>query len=1484
MGNNPKILVCALALLTLGLAADNARAAAGRFQFVSGDVRVVNPAGVERPAKKGDAVEEGDTVATGGLASAQLLMSDNGLIALRPDSRLRVDSYVYPGKEDGSEKGFLSLLRGGFRTITGVIGRSNKQNYLVRTPTATIGIRGTDHEPVFIPVPAPGQIPLGNPGTYDKVNVGAAYIQTPQGSVNIAPNQVGFAAPNVAPVLLPRIPDFYKATPAVQPAAARQAQAEERPAMAETRPAQHEEARPVRETAAADAPATAPPPPPTPVPAPATAQTQIPITTVDSAGSTINLTAQTITSSTGQTTSLANPLTNPASAPANRFGHGVLATRAVAGGAERTDFGNLLPATHLNYLLNNAGQLVEVAHTAYVSKSYNYQPVPGSIQDAKLVFSDGVGKDAFKAADGSAMIGRWEGGRITVTDLVATGALAPFAVELGPRSAHWVLASMPGSPYSGAFGPVEYPQTLIGSTNYSLLGATHPTDSAGNVGILNTAALIADFTRQNVNLNLGMNFSILDSAHPSTRNLAISGAGSGPIRFGGYQGTISATCSGADCAAANYGGFFRGNFAGAQAATTALRYGLDPFIAAPAAQQPFTDSIQGSVVLTGRVPAQGSVNPASGTAGLFRHEAIHAVNGDAATPGFALPAPNSALIAVSRNGADVVTSNNYLFDSNGNLIRLQSTPYAESDHATSMFSLANTRTSFAGGVAAEHYFDAAAGIRMGRWQGGEVVVEDLTAESALVNPLGNRSAAWVVAERPVAMPVSGVYHYTRTLGTAPTDSYGNVGTLEGARLAVDFGAMQVYPGVRVSINSGAGGALGSQEIRASASGIPIGPAYSGESPASGFNVSSADTNPLLIGCYGPGCAPGTSYGGRIRGGFSGDAVQGAYFRYTFNTLYPDAATATSFGRVRDDYISGLVAFNRGPEILPPGPAGANIATTYFSGTFNVNDAFYANQFETSPVTATPPGFTLDGAGNLLSARDAPFSDPHQETLAGGIARDFGQAGNFAATGITFGRWEGQKADGSGPALLISGNDSQGNFSNRAVLGSYHWVKGPESFPVYLSAVLSGTATYSLDGHTPPTNQNNVTGSVNSASLAVNFDRQAVNLGINLSIPAGCGGICAWSATATNVKLQDFSGGFDAGSSTFPALHNTVGVTLNGAPAFGRVQGELTGVGLSGAGVTYAFGGNSPVSGHEHVNGALAFKGPAQDTLAPYRIGIGVMGSTSLGSVLSAYHLSETDHNHFVTIEAHPLNGPNNVALNSSGLPVAFNGSLPAFITPGFAAPCPSIPCVSYTENPVRFSIVSGGATAALAPDSGKDPATGITWGRYTGGMIAVTDRINGSPLSPLNVANQSLHVVLSSGQAGPTVLPISGAATYTLVGNTLPTDNLGHAGTLTSATLNANFTAKIVDAAVNVAINGNNWAATAVGLPIIKGIAFEAEKKFGASSSPLGVTVNGSPSGTAGTLSGVFTGPAGGGAMLGYSLNQGGAAGASVSGVAAFRR
>ena len=219
--NNPlRTLAMVLGVLCTAnaLYTTNAYAEAGFIQFVYGDARIILSTGGERPAQKGAQFNEGDTLVTGRGASVQLRMIDGALVAIRPDSRLKIETYQYSGREDGKERGALALAHGGFRTLTGAIGSVNKDRLVVSSPSATIGIRGTDHEIVHIPVPAPGETALGVPGTYNKVNVGETYMESKAGRINIGPNQVGFAAfaVGIAPVRLQTVPPFLRATPQQQ--------------------------------------------------------------------------------------------------------------------------------------------------------------------------------------------------------------------------------------------------------------------------------------------------------------------------------------------------------------------------------------------------------------------------------------------------------------------------------------------------------------------------------------------------------------------------------------------------------------------------------------------------------------------------------------------------------------------------------------------------------------------------------------------------------------------------------------------------------------------------------------------------------------------------------------------------------------------------------------------------------------------------------------------------------------------------------------------------------------------------------------------------------------------------------------------------------------------------------------------------------------------------------------------------------------------
>ena len=159
---------------------------AGRIVLAVGEVTAVRGADRVKLAA-GVAVNVGDTIITGPQGHAQLRFSDEGLVALKPDSEFRIEAYDYSGKPDGSERAVFRLIRGGFRTLTGAIGRDKQDAYQVQTTQATIGIRGTHYavqicgrerdqcreDPNAEPAPA---------GLFGGVFEGLVAVDNPQGS------------------------------------------------------------------------------------------------------------------------------------------------------------------------------------------------------------------------------------------------------------------------------------------------------------------------------------------------------------------------------------------------------------------------------------------------------------------------------------------------------------------------------------------------------------------------------------------------------------------------------------------------------------------------------------------------------------------------------------------------------------------------------------------------------------------------------------------------------------------------------------------------------------------------------------------------------------------------------------------------------------------------------------------------------------------------------------------------------------------------------------------------------------------------------------------------------------------------------------------------------------------------------------------------------------------------------------------------------
>ena len=173
----------AVAML-LAMAAGEVFAAAARVDFVYGNVTVAGLDGREQALARGAELNNGDTVRTAD-GRAQLRFTDGAYVSLQPQSEFAIRDYRFDGRTDGTERGFFGLLKGAMRAVTGLVGRVNRDQYQVTTPTATIGIRGTGG---VIQVRDDGStLIVGTSGIWSLTN-SAGTIDVPAGVSALAPS------------------------------------------------------------------------------------------------------------------------------------------------------------------------------------------------------------------------------------------------------------------------------------------------------------------------------------------------------------------------------------------------------------------------------------------------------------------------------------------------------------------------------------------------------------------------------------------------------------------------------------------------------------------------------------------------------------------------------------------------------------------------------------------------------------------------------------------------------------------------------------------------------------------------------------------------------------------------------------------------------------------------------------------------------------------------------------------------------------------------------------------------------------------------------------------------------------------------------------------------------------------------------------------------------------------------------------------------
>lgn len=134
-------LATALTTIFLLLSLTNSWAGVGKVTEQTGPTEIIrNKKSIASSVNTG--VEMNDVVSTA-RAKAQLTFEDKTTVKLTEHSKIIIDDFVYDPKK-GAGKLAMKMALGTARYASGQIAKSNPQQVAIKTPTASIAVRGTD--------------------------------------------------------------------------------------------------------------------------------------------------------------------------------------------------------------------------------------------------------------------------------------------------------------------------------------------------------------------------------------------------------------------------------------------------------------------------------------------------------------------------------------------------------------------------------------------------------------------------------------------------------------------------------------------------------------------------------------------------------------------------------------------------------------------------------------------------------------------------------------------------------------------------------------------------------------------------------------------------------------------------------------------------------------------------------------------------------------------------------------------------------------------------------------------------------------------------------------------------------------------------------------------------------------------------------------------------------------------------------------------
>ncbi|WP_332853761.1 FecR family protein [Duganella sp. S19_KUP01_CR8] len=214
---------------------------AGTIVQLSGPLLAKKAGGVVRILSMRSEVESGDTLVTEKNTYAMVKFIDNSEITLKPGTTFKVEDFSYDAGKPDADSASFSLVKGGLRSVTGLLGKRNKEKFAMKTPSATIGIRGTTFiadivepseeavasrlaynlastaaldqlaapvQPLMLAqLTLPSPTAARAPGLYVQVLDGLIHVTNPSGTANFSAGQFGYTPSfRTPPVILPANP------------------------------------------------------------------------------------------------------------------------------------------------------------------------------------------------------------------------------------------------------------------------------------------------------------------------------------------------------------------------------------------------------------------------------------------------------------------------------------------------------------------------------------------------------------------------------------------------------------------------------------------------------------------------------------------------------------------------------------------------------------------------------------------------------------------------------------------------------------------------------------------------------------------------------------------------------------------------------------------------------------------------------------------------------------------------------------------------------------------------------------------------------------------------------------------------------------------------------------------------------------------------------------------------------------------------------